>query len=83
MNFIYINTEYKYMKISERGQLTLPKALRNKFGLHKDVEVDLIPVKNGILIQKYTRSMHPVDKVVGILNRPSDTDNYIKKIRGV
>lgn len=83
MNFIYINMEYKYMKISERGQLTLPKALRDQFGLHKDVEVDLIPVTNGILIQKYTRSMHPVDKVVGILNRPSDTDNYIKKIRGV
>jgi len=29
------------MKISERGQITVPKNLRNKFGLHKDVEVDL------------------------------------------
>lgn len=70
------------MKISERGQITVPKDLRNKFGLHKDVEVDLIPVKEGILIQKYTKSLHPVDKVTGILNSPSDTDTYIENIRG-
>ena len=36
------------MKISERGQLTIPKELRDRFGLHKDVEVEFIPAENGI-----------------------------------
>jgi AbrB family looped-hinge helix DNA binding protein len=70
------------MKISERGQITIPKALRDQFGLHMDVEVELIPTKDGVLMQKRSRSKHPVDRVFGILNRPSDTDKYIEEIRG-
>jgi AbrB family looped-hinge helix DNA binding protein len=70
------------MKISERGQLTIPKVLRDSFGLYKDVEVELIPKRDGILIQKRSRSKHPVDLVYGILNRPSDTNSYIEEVRG-
>ena len=70
------------MKISERGQITIPKALRDRFGLHTDVEVELIPTKDGVLMQKRSRTKHPVDRVFGILNRPSDTDEYIEEIRG-
>jgi len=70
------------MRISERGQITVPKVLRDQFGLHKNMEVELIPIKNGILIQKHSRTRHPIDMVMGILNRPSDTDNYIEEVRG-
>ena len=70
------------MKISERGQITIPKALRDQFGLQMDVEVELIPTKDGVLIQKRSRSKHPVDRVFGILNKPSDTDGYIEEVRG-
>jgi AbrB family looped-hinge helix DNA binding protein len=70
------------MKISERGQITIPKQLRERFGLLKDVEVELIPINKGILIQKRSRGRHPVDSVLGILNRASDTDSYIDDIRG-
>jgi len=70
------------MKISERGQITISKPMREKFGLHKNVEVELIPTKEGILIQKRSRGKHPVDSIYGILNRPSDTDVYIEEIRG-
>ena len=70
------------MKISEKGQITIPKILRDRFGLHKDVEVALVPTKDGVLVQKSSRSMHPVDLVYGILNRPSDTDSYIEEVRG-
>jgi len=70
------------MKISERGQITIPKALRDQFGLHMNVEVELIPTKDGLLMQKRSRSKHPVDRVFGILNKPSDTDSYIEEVRG-
>jgi len=70
------------MKISERGQITIPKALRDQFGLYMDVEVELIPTKDGVLIQKRSRSKHPVDRVFGILNKPSDSDSYIEEVRG-
>ena len=70
------------MKISDRGQITIPKPLRDRFGLHKNVEIEMISTKEGVLIQKHSRSKHPVDSVYGILNRPSDTDIYIERIRG-
>jgi AbrB family looped-hinge helix DNA binding protein len=79
---LFRKTEQKNMKISERGQLTIPKVLRDSFGLYKDAEVELIPKRDGILIQKRSRSKHPVDLVYGILNRPSDTDSYIEEVRG-
>jgi AbrB family looped-hinge helix DNA binding protein len=70
------------MKISERGQVTIPKLLRDRFGLGKDVPVDLVPTDHGILIQKRTQRKHPVDLVYGILGRPSNSDAYIEEMRG-
>jgi antitoxin PrlF len=83
MNYIFKKTEDRNMKISERGQITIPKALRDRFGFSKDVEVELVATKEGVLIQKRSRSKHPVDQVIGILNRPSDdTDSYLEEVRG-
>ena len=31
------------MRVSERGQITIPKALRERFGLHHDVEIEMAP----------------------------------------
>ena len=70
------------MKISERGQITIPKAIRDKFGLHKDVELEIVATDSGVLLRKGMRAEHPVDKVIGVLKRPSDTNSYIEKIRG-
>jgi len=70
------------MKISERGQITIPKPLRERFGFHKNMEVELLPAEKGILIQKQSRRTHPVDQVYGVLNRKSNTDKYIEAIRG-
>ena len=70
------------MKISERGQVTIPKTLRQRFGLYKNVEIDLLPIKEGLLIQKRSRGKHPVDSVLGVLKRPANTDQYVEEVRG-
>ncbi len=70
------------MKISERGQITIPKPLRKRFGLQRNVEIELVPLKNGLLIQKRSHGRHPVDEVLGILKHPSDTNRYIEEVRG-
>lgn len=70
------------MKISERGQITIPKRLRHRFGMNKDVEVDITPTEHGLLIQKRTASKHPVERVSGILDGIVDIDEYIEEIRG-
>ena len=40
------------MKIGKRGQVTIPKDLREKFGLKPEMEVEFKVVNNSILIQK-------------------------------
>ncbi len=76
------------MRISERGQITIPKRLRDRYGMSHNVEVDITPTDEGLLIRKHTATEHPIDKVSGILNGveqpgiPSGVDEYIKEIRG-
>ena len=70
------------MRISERGQITIPKKLRDRFGLNRNVEVEISPTADGLLIQKRTAAKHPVDRVSGILQDSFDIDAYIEEIRG-
>ena len=70
------------MRISERGQITIPKPLRDRFGLNPDVEVEITATEQGLLIQKRTAARHPVDRVYAVLGRGGNTDDYIEKIRG-
>ena len=71
------------VKISERGQITIPKRLRDRFGLNQDVEVEITPTENGLLIQKRTTARHPVERVSGILDdRAFGIDEYVEEIRG-
>lgn len=70
------------MKISERGQITIPKRLRDRFGMHKGVEVEITPTERGLLIQKRTAVKHSVERVSGILDGVVDVDQYIEEIRG-
>ncbi len=45
------------MKIGERGQVTIPKELREKFGLKPETEVEFQVVNNSILLRKKPRKL--------------------------
>lgn len=70
------------MKIGERGQVTIPKKFREKYGLFPNIEIELSPEKNGVLIQKKAQHMSPVKEVYGLLRKHTKTDTYIDEIRG-
>ena len=36
------------MRISQRGQITIPKKLRDRFGMHHDVEVEVVATEDGV-----------------------------------
>jgi bifunctional DNA-binding transcriptional regulator/antitoxin component of YhaV-PrlF toxin-antitoxin module len=76
------NSEGKNMKISDRGQITIPNNFRKRFGLNKNVEIEFVPTDQGLLIQKMSRKRHPVETVIGILKKASDSDRYIEEVRG-
>ena len=70
------------MRISERGQVTIPKGLRDRFGMSHDVEVEMTPTPKGILIHKRTAAEHPVGRVYALLGNGGNTDEYLEQIRG-
>ncbi|MDE2860423.1 MAG: AbrB/MazE/SpoVT family DNA-binding domain-containing protein [Chloroflexota bacterium] len=72
------------MRISERGQITIPKHLRDRFGMKRDVEVEITPTDGGLLIRKRAAELHPVDRVAGVLDGGDfDIDEYVKEMRGL
>ena len=75
------------MRISNQGRITIPKHLRDRFGLHQNVEVVISPTEEGLLIRKRADSEHPVARVYGILGADAlgegrSVDEYIEEIRG-
>lgn len=71
------------MKVTERGQITLPKRLREKFGITPATEVEFIEADGGIMIVK-KGSLRPLAKFRGIAKPkglPARTDEFLALIR--
>ncbi|MGH9361015.1 MAG: AbrB/MazE/SpoVT family DNA-binding domain-containing protein [Thermoanaerobaculia bacterium] len=71
------------MKITERGQLTLPKRLRDKYGITPRTELELLDAEKGILIVKKLHLSH-FQKFLGRANArglPRRTEEFLNLIR--
>ena len=40
------------LRVNGKGQVTIPKHLRDEYGLHPDVEVDVMPTHKGVTVRK-------------------------------
>jgi len=70
------------MKLMERGQVTIPKKYRDRYGIRPGTELDIVPKKEGLLIVKKKMNQNPFREVYGILGKESDTDKIIEELRG-
>jgi AbrB family looped-hinge helix DNA binding protein len=70
------------MKIGERGQITIPKDIRERYGLLPNIEVEFVPEESGVMLRKRARRSSPVEKVYGILKKNTKTDELIEALRG-
>ena len=72
------------MKVGERGQVTIPKRLRERYGLRKDVDVEFVDDGSGIRIVKRSDAARRVARLRGTikLKCADSVDEYIEEIRG-
>jgi AbrB family looped-hinge helix DNA binding protein len=73
------------MKISERGQVTIPKKQRDRFGLKPDTDVEFVEIDHQLVVRKTRKDHLPVESVRGILRNRKDgkgTDQIIEELRG-
>lgn len=66
--------------VAERGQVTIPKSLRDKLGIRPGTELEF-SARDGALVARKAET-DPVSKVFGCLGERIDTDKYINSIRG-
>ncbi len=50
--------------------------------MNPNVEVEITPTKNGLLIRKRTSAIHSVDRIYGIVAWDGCADKYFNGIRG-
>jgi AbrB family looped-hinge helix DNA binding protein len=71
------------MRITERGQLTIPKKLRDKHGIHPSTDLELLDTPEGLLIVKRIGSS-PFRKFLGKASAqglPRSSDAFISLVR--
>ena len=70
------------MRVTERGQVTIPRGLRERYRLSPDAEIEFVPMEEGLQLRRKNPDAHPVDRLLGYLRKPGSSDTYIEEIRG-
>ncbi len=71
------------MRVTEKGQITIPIALRKRYGLQPNVEVEFLAEAEGIRIKKRgTGVQNPFRALRGVVKKRLAVDRYIEAIRG-
>lgn len=68
-------------KITAKGQVTIPKDLREKLGLKTGDYLHIKETDQGYLIEK-EQDAERFHKYAGLLGRRGDSDEVIKELRG-
>jgi antitoxin PrlF len=67
--------------VSEKGQVTIPKRLRERLGLRAGTVLDFEEADGRLVARKLVPADH-LDGLVGILDLPGGVDAYIDETRG-
>lgn len=67
--------------VSEKGQVTIPKALRERLGIRAGEQLEFSE-ENGRLVASKAMVQDPVDGVYGILKLGQSTDEFVRELRG-
>ncbi len=67
--------------VSEKGQVTIPKSIRNKLGIRPGVVLEF-EAEGGRLVARKTSTIDPLGEVYGTLQMDESVDDFIDRIRG-
>jgi AbrB family looped-hinge helix DNA binding protein len=68
-------------KLSEKGQITIPKKLREQLGVRMGDELDF-KIEQGRLVATRVIEQDPLEAVWGTLKLPMSVDAWIDELRG-
>lgn len=68
--------------VSEKGQITIPKPLRDRLGLRTGQVLEVREERGRLIMSKQTMPRDAFDQVYGILKLDRSTDELIDELRG-
>lgn len=68
-------------RVAERGQVTIPKRLRERLGVKPGTVLEFRE-EHGRLVAVKSGDLDPVSKLIGYLGRGIDTDAVMAELRG-
>ena len=68
-------------RVTSRGQVTIPKALRERLGIKEGQVLDF-DAEDGRLLATKSDDRSPVDELYGTLSLPAGTDRFLRDLRG-
>jgi AbrB family looped-hinge helix DNA binding protein len=68
-------------RVSDRGQVTIPKGVRTKLGLRPGTVIEF-EAERGRLIGRKTTDRDVVDELYGSLEMGEPVDDYLERVRG-
>ncbi len=71
------------MKVTSKGQITIPKGIRKRYGIHPGMEIEVAD-SNGDIVVRKAGSKNAVDRVYGILKGRiswQSSDALVKQLR--
>ncbi|MGA2640533.1 MAG: AbrB/MazE/SpoVT family DNA-binding domain-containing protein [Spirochaetia bacterium] len=69
------------MKVTSKGQVTIPQELRRKFRIDSHAEVDFVEEDGKIVVKVVKRSESPIRKLVGLGDVRMSTDEILRLTR--
>ena len=67
--------------VSEKGQVTIPKPLRERLGIRPGQALEFVEEDGRLVATKVSRS-DPLERVYGILRLGAPTDELLARLRG-
>jgi antitoxin PrlF len=67
--------------VSEKGQVTVPKPLRDRLDIRPGDQLDFTEDAGRLVVSKAFRG-DPIASVYGVLKTPRNTDELIRELRG-
>jgi AbrB family looped-hinge helix DNA binding protein len=68
-------------RVSEKGQVTIPKKLRDQLGIRFGDELDF-EIEQGRLVAAKVSERDVIDRLYGSLKLPAPTDELMEELRG-
>ncbi len=67
--------------VSEKGQVVIPKALRDRLGIRPGQELEFSDQRGKLVVRKVA-AQDPVDRAYGVLRRKRGVDETLRALRG-